>query len=341
MRGLVVNLGGDLRVRGDIDQTIGIADPLADSESSDPLMHIAVKDKSVSTSGSSHRGFLIQGQWYSHVFDPRSGRPVDRVKSATVVADRGVDADALAKVCGVLEPDESLRLVQSLVGVECLIIMADGAGRQKCRLERTRTSRSARRQCSPSRHGRDDDKPATGSTGPSPPMHQARRPWDPEFELVVNFEINHPEARQGGTGGRTWPIWVEDSDGNAGAHAGALGLAMGGSGPFQWLPDLKRWYQERGGTQGSREEGHLFHHLAADAAARQVQGDLGRQGQPRQAARRRRIHDLYRSRPRARNVSKHSQASVRFPTSRSREDLKGNVEIRSASIEYRRKAAAK
>ena len=56
----------------------------------------------------------------------RSGRPVERVIGATVVAERGADADALAKVCSVLEPEESLRLVNSLPGVECLIVTADG-----------------------------------------------------------------------------------------------------------------------------------------------------------------------------------------------------------------------
>ena len=71
-------------------------------------------------------GSMINGKWYSHVFDPRTGLPVDRVTSATVVADRGVDADALAKVCSVLEPDDSVRLINSLPGVDCLILTADG-----------------------------------------------------------------------------------------------------------------------------------------------------------------------------------------------------------------------
>ena len=75
----MLNVGGDLRVRGAIDGTIGIAAPWADSESSEPLAYIEVKDRSVATSGSSQRGFRINGQWYSHIFDPRSGLPVERV----------------------------------------------------------------------------------------------------------------------------------------------------------------------------------------------------------------------------------------------------------------------
>ena len=47
---------------------------------------------------------------------PGPRQPVEHVIGVTVVAERGADADALAKVCGVLEPEESLRLVNSLPG---------------------------------------------------------------------------------------------------------------------------------------------------------------------------------------------------------------------------------
>ena len=84
------NVGGDLRVRGEMHGTIGIAAPWADSESSEPMAYIAVKDRSVATSGNSQRGFRIDGRWYSHIFDPRSGLPVERNVAATVVAERAV-----------------------------------------------------------------------------------------------------------------------------------------------------------------------------------------------------------------------------------------------------------
>ena len=86
-RELLLNVGGDLRVRGQTGRTIGIAAPWADSESSEPDRFIEVENRSVATSGKSRRGFQIDGKWYSHVFDPRSARPVERVIGATVVAD--------------------------------------------------------------------------------------------------------------------------------------------------------------------------------------------------------------------------------------------------------------
>ena len=47
---------------------------------------------------------------------------------------RAIDADALAKACCVLEPEQSLRLIQSLPETECLIVMANGDAREEQRL---------------------------------------------------------------------------------------------------------------------------------------------------------------------------------------------------------------
>ena len=57
VRGLLLNVGGDLRTRGDIECPIGIAAPWADSESSEPLVFIEAANRSVATSGRSQRGF--------------------------------------------------------------------------------------------------------------------------------------------------------------------------------------------------------------------------------------------------------------------------------------------
>ena len=73
-------------------------------------------------------------------------------------------------------------------------------------------------------------------------------------------------------------VWVEDADGHP-VRTLSLWVSSGGAGPFQWLPDLKRWYQADQERKLHREEGDPVHRLPADAAARQVQGHLGRQGQ--------------------------------------------------------------
>ena len=126
VHGLLLNIGGDLRVCGEWARTIGIANPRGDSETTEPLVTIEVRSRSVATSGNYHRGFDIRGRHYSHVFDPRAGVPADRTVGATVIAPRGADADALAKVFSVLPVAEGLRLADALPDVACLLVADDG-----------------------------------------------------------------------------------------------------------------------------------------------------------------------------------------------------------------------
>ena len=126
VKGVMLNIGGDLRVRGDLTWTIGIAAARGDSETTAPSTTITVRDRAVSTSGSAQRGFSIKGHWYSHILDPRSGAPAAGVISATVVAARSADADALATILNVFTPSEGVRLVEAFAGVDCRIVAADG-----------------------------------------------------------------------------------------------------------------------------------------------------------------------------------------------------------------------
>jgi FAD:protein FMN transferase len=338
VRGLVLNVGGDLQVRGEIDQTIGIAAPWADSESSEPFVNIAVTDKSVSTSGNAQRGFMINGKWYSHVFDPRSGLPVDRVRSATVVADRGVDADALAKVCGVLEPDESVRLINSLAGVDCLILTADGRVAKSAgwhTLERPEPIPLA----VAARQDRGPAEKAAADPGTADSKAASRPSWDPEFELVVNFEINHPEDQQGRYRRPYVAIWVEDGEGMP-VRTLALWVSMGGSGPFQWLPDLKRWFKSEQDRK-TAEKKDIFFTVSRPTRppgkykviwdGKDNHGNQLAGGDYTVTVEAAREHGTYQS----------MRKQVALSNKPFTEDLKGNVEIRSASIEYRRKAAAK
>ena len=62
------------------------------------------------------RGFRIQGKWYSHIFNPRTGQPAGNVANATVIADRAADANALATTLNVLSVEDGLRLIASVPG---------------------------------------------------------------------------------------------------------------------------------------------------------------------------------------------------------------------------------
>src|SRR5207244_1761975 len=106
VRAVVLNIGGDLVSRGAWTETVGVVDPMDNADNAAPLTRLAVRDRAVATSGSYRRGFDIGGRHYSHIVDPRTGRPASEVIGATVVADRAADAGALATAFCVLKPED-------------------------------------------------------------------------------------------------------------------------------------------------------------------------------------------------------------------------------------------
>lgn len=323
VRGLLLNVGGDLRAQGDFSATIGIVRPTADSEAAEPLARIEVRDRAVATSGSSQRGFSIGGVRYSHILDPRTGRPAEGATAATVVAERSADADALATVLNVLTPAEGLRLAGSIPGVEALIVAADG------RVEHTPGWPAL-------------ERPRPGPAAELAQAEQAQAPapahWGDAFELAVAFEVNNPD-----TGGERYrrpyvAIWVEDEKGFPVRNL-LLWVSMGGSGPFQWLPDLKRWYR----VDQLRKQTDKRDMVLTIARPTRPPGkysvvwdgkdDRGRPLPPG-------AYTLTIDAAREHGTYQSIRKRVTIADTPFTEELPGNVEIRSASIAYRRKPAA-
>lgn len=57
----------------------------------------AMKDESMSTSGSYEKFFVAGGKLYSHIFDPRTGYPAQGILSVSVVAPATLDSEAWTK----------------------------------------------------------------------------------------------------------------------------------------------------------------------------------------------------------------------------------------------------
>src|SRR4029079_38355 len=123
---VVLNLGGDIVVRGDISEPVDIVDPKDAAENSTPLSQIVVRDRAVAPSGDYRRGVDIAGVHYSHIVDPRTGMPAGDVISSTVVAPNPADAGALATAFSILTPAESQQLAAATPGVEYLLVDARG-----------------------------------------------------------------------------------------------------------------------------------------------------------------------------------------------------------------------
>ncbi len=98
---------------------IGIRHP---RKNEDMLTMLKLKDTTVSTSGDYERFYNKKGKRRSHIIDPRTGRPVARMQAVTVIAPEGKVSDALSTALFVLGTEDGLALVDTLEGVEALMV---------------------------------------------------------------------------------------------------------------------------------------------------------------------------------------------------------------------------
>ena len=71
------------------------------------LDEVRISDESLSTSSGAERFFEIEGKKYCHIFDPRTGKPVEGVLSATAIAPTGLESDALSTAFFVMGKEET------------------------------------------------------------------------------------------------------------------------------------------------------------------------------------------------------------------------------------------
>lgn len=203
--GVVVNIGGDLAIRGAITEDVAIADPRGGADNAAPLARLRLRDLAVASSGSYQRGFDIAGRHYSHIVDPRTGRTADAIIGATVVAPDAAEAGALATAFSVLTPEQTQRVAATRPGVEYLLIAASG-----------------RRISSAGWHHL-----------PLVPLAQAAAASGVEVGIQFTLaRINDPRYRRPYVA-----VWVEDKD-----RFPVRTLALWTEKP-RWLPDLKAWYR--------------------------------------------------------------------------------------------------
>ena len=105
---------------------IGIEKPALSQEQTGKL-HAVLKltDVACATSGDYHNYHTDEsGQIYSHLIDPRTGRPIKSpVASVTVIADSCMLADGIATALFVMGPDEGLKWINNLNNVEALFLI--------------------------------------------------------------------------------------------------------------------------------------------------------------------------------------------------------------------------
>ena len=306
---VIVNIGGDLVVRGALTEAVDIADPLSDAENSDALARLLVRNRAVATSGNYRRGVQIGDRWYSHIIDPRTGQPVDHVISATVIAPNATDAGALATAFSVLTPQESLALAASLPDVECLLITKEG-----------------QHLTSPGWNTLAVPVKAAPAALPVTPPVQA---WDASMELVVSFELAN--INSGGYRRPYVAVWVEDA-----SRFPVRTLALWYQKP-RWLPDLRAW--SRGDRVRSMSEGTDLTRSVSSATrpagkytlkwdGKDNQGKLVNPGKYTVFIEVAREHGTYQL----------MRQEMDFKGSAKQVNLGSNLEVASASLDYRKKS---
>ena len=102
---------------------VGLCDP---GNREQRLAVIPLRDRALSTSGDYEQFFEWEGKRFSHILDPRTGRPAAGVRSATVLADNATDTDALSTAAFVDGVAGGPRLLERFKGLGIALVPDDG-----------------------------------------------------------------------------------------------------------------------------------------------------------------------------------------------------------------------
>ena len=309
--GLVINIGGDILVRGDHTEQILIADPKADAENDLPLTAININNKTIATSGNYRRGFSIDGKWYSHIVDPRTGLPASEVISATVIANDATDAGALATALNVLSPEEGKELVAGIPGAEYMLVTADGKqieseGWKKVKLQEAKK-----------------DIPAILPA-------DKQKTWDTDYELAINIELATIEGMR--VHRPFVAVWVVDEN-----KKPLRQIALWYNKP-RWLNEMRSWYAAYG---DQFNEG--ANNISSTSSATRSPGKYALKWDGKDDAGNlvpAGIYTVYVEA--AREHGTHQLMSQEINVKKQKHfDLTGNIEIASVSLDYRKKTDGK
>lgn len=305
--GVVVNIGGDILVRGEHNEQVQVSNPKADAENDPPIAKVEVNNKTIATSGNYRRGVFVNGKWYSHIIDPRTGQPATGVISATIVAEQATDAGALATALNVLTPEQGKELVASIPGTEYLLITSEGKqieseGWKKIELLESKADVEML------------------------PLPFKDKLWDPNYELAINLEL---ASIAGMRVHRPFvAVWVVDQD-----KKPVRQIALWFNKP-RWLNEIHSWYSTYY-EEFSAQNSNISSTTSATRSAgkytlkwdgKDDKGNLVKQG----------TYTVYIEA--AREHGTHQLMSQEINTKKPQHfDLPGNSEVASASLDYRKK----
>lgn len=121
----IINLGGNVLVMGNrVDGTpwrIGVQNP--EAERGGHVMIVNLENQALVTSGPYERFLEVDGVVYHHILDTETGYPVKTdLTSASIITGESFIADALSTAVYSLGLEEGMALIDSMDGVEAVII---------------------------------------------------------------------------------------------------------------------------------------------------------------------------------------------------------------------------
>ena len=200
VRGVLLNVGGDMLAKGDLREAVRVSDPQADAENGLSLSAVTIENQAIATSANTRRG--------AHIVDPRTGEIASGSMSSTVIHPDAVTAGALATAFNVLTLEESKALASKYSEAEYLIVDMEGET-----------------HVSDNWSGR-----SLILDSPIEMVHVKDKLWTAGQELLINVEL----ADLGGGARRPYvAVWIEDEQ-----HKPVRRLALWYRKP-RWLPDLR------------------------------------------------------------------------------------------------------
>jgi thiamine biosynthesis lipoprotein len=91
-------------------------------------LRVRLRDRALSVSGSSEKSFEMGGVRYSHIMDPRTGRPAQGVLSVAVLTSNGTRGDALDDAFYVEGVERTREHLRRLPGTEAFFFLPEGRG---------------------------------------------------------------------------------------------------------------------------------------------------------------------------------------------------------------------
>ncbi|MCK4613163.1 MAG: FAD:protein FMN transferase, partial [Thermoplasmata archaeon] len=118
----LVDAGGDIATLGTKPGgkkwVTGLRDP---GDRSTSVTEFELSGQAIATSGNYER-YFDENASVGHIMDPSTGRSIFRCSSATIIADNCTVADILATGVFVLGAEDGIRLVETLPGIEALLL---------------------------------------------------------------------------------------------------------------------------------------------------------------------------------------------------------------------------